>query len=81
MAKNTPALIGGTGKDLLLKQHMDVVAACETLIETLRNAMPHGRDYVGNDEGYRADCKDTEGEIDMVETIRSAYALAALELC
>ena len=53
--------INGTSREELIEQRIDARRAVTDLISALRHTVPHGRDYIGNQEAFdrdRAICRE-----------------------
>ncbi len=72
--------LGGTPRDLLVQQQLDISDACIDVISALQNAAPHGRDYPFgiNDKSRVSDTQTIKRDIENIVAIMGRVnALAA----
>jgi hypothetical protein len=75
--------VGGSGAEILIKQWMAVMDACDALVTKLREAMPHQRDYQGGRDAVEAFLetqKSMRGDIQTVQNIRDGYERMAIAM-
>ena len=68
--------LNGTSREELIKQAFDVSSAAETLIQALRDAAPHGRDYqTASPEKYKHDRAIWELQLKTIHSLHEDYRL------
>lgn len=68
------------GVEELIDQHRAVMDLLVDAMEAMRDAMPHGRDYIGKPERYEADRELWQVRYDSIKAIRDGLLQEALAL-
>lgn len=72
--------LNGTSRETLVQHRIDVLDALRTTLELMLELRPHGRDYQGHDEQYKADLELHNKRFNELYALKSAIEDEALAI-